>query len=206
MPVPQGIPAVRPVPAILPVSKYPHLAQLVHELDFICSSCSSVHGQTVYRTFMEAEREPIAGPGDVKTNKKGMVATRFLLRCPDCKCVAAGGAYIDGGVIDLLAVSPKYKRPERAAMTNENSLAMDVDPAAPVLVTPDPPVATQPQTQEAFPKPLTQEEIESTLLDIPDEKPKKETKPFESGKYKKKKSDLKTKKVKKAKPKKSGKA
>ena len=48
------------VPGILlPTNKYPHLKDLVNEVDFVCSTCSSAEGAPVYHTFWEAHKEPL---------------------------------------------------------------------------------------------------------------------------------------------------
>jgi hypothetical protein len=111
------VPVVPPIPATLPTKQYPHLRTLIHELDFRCASCSSAYGVPAWRTFLEADKDPISGPG------KG--TTVFLLKCPECHTVPTDGPYIGNGIIDLLAVPHNYKRPPRPSLTSPQSLSMD---------------------------------------------------------------------------------
>jgi hypothetical protein len=135
MPLPNGVPAVSPVRSILPTSQYPHLKRIVHELDYMCASCSSASGGgEVWKTFMESERSPISGPGI--SSKKGMVATTFLLLCPECRTVPTGGPFIESGIINLLNVPADYKRPPRPSSTVEDSLVTDTDDEDGLVVMP----------------------------------------------------------------------
>lgn len=117
MPPSFNIPAIPPVPVVIPTSQFPHLRELVKELDFPCAVCSAKTGAPVYRTFLEAVREPLSAPsisGKVPVTKMGMYATRFVVLCPECRCAPKGGPFIQGeGIIDLLDIPKGYKRPAR---------------------------------------------------------------------------------------------
>lgn len=114
-----NIPPIPPVPTVIPSGQFPHLRQLVKELDFPCAVCSAKTGAPVFRTFLDAVKEPLSAPsiaGKAPMTKMGMYATRFAIFCPECRCAPRGGPFIEGeGIIDLLNPSiPKdYKRPAR---------------------------------------------------------------------------------------------
>lgn len=114
-----NIPPIPPVPTVIPSGQFPHLRQLVKELDFPCAVCSAKTGAPVFRSFMDAVKEPLSAPaiqGKAPMTKMGMYATRFAIFCPECRCAPRGGPFIEGeGIIDLLnPLIPKdYKRPAR---------------------------------------------------------------------------------------------
>ena len=94
------------VPGILlPTNKYPHLKDLVNEVDFVCSTCSSAEGAPVYHTFWEAHKEPLGGPGKY--------TTKYSVYCPTCRTVPTDSDFIQNGLVDLLTVPRGYKRPPR---------------------------------------------------------------------------------------------
>ena len=121
---PFNIPPIPPVPVVIPSGEFPHLRQLVKELDFPCAVCTAKTGAPVFRTFLEAVKEPLSAPsikGKAPITKMGMYATRFVILCPECRCAPKGGPFIQGeGIIDLLDPSiPKdYKRPVRPQNTS----------------------------------------------------------------------------------------
>lgn len=114
-----NIPPIPPVPVVIPAGQFPHLRQLVKELDFPCAVCSAKTGAPVFRTFLEAVKEPLSAPAikdKAVLTKMGMYATRFVILCPECRCAPKGGPFIQGeGIIDLLdpAIPENYKRPVR---------------------------------------------------------------------------------------------
>ncbi len=118
------IPTAAPVVSTLPTKKYPHLRNVIKELDFACATCSSAFGQPVYVSFMDAVRDPISGPGHYHTT--------FGLLCPDCRTAPQDGPFITMGMINLLAVPADYKRPKRANSSGGGeSLAFDDEDEAP---------------------------------------------------------------------------
>ena len=116
---PFNIPPIPPVPTVIPSGQFPHLRSLVKELDFPCAVCSAKTGAPVFRSFMDAVKEPLSAPsiaGKAPQTKMGMYATRFAIFCPECRCAPRGGPFIEGeGIIDLLnpAIPLNYKRPAR---------------------------------------------------------------------------------------------
>jgi len=116
---PLSVPPIPPVPTVIPSGQFPHLRELVKELDFPCAVCTAKTGAPVYRSFLDAVKEPLSAPaihGKPSVTKMGMYATRFAIFCPECRCAPKGGPFIEGeGIIDLLNPSiPKgYKRPVR---------------------------------------------------------------------------------------------
>ena len=111
------VPIVPPIQASLPTKLHPHLKRLIHQMDFRCASCSSAYQMPVWRTFIEADKDPISGPG------KG--TTVFLMKCQECHTVPTDGPYINNGILDLLEVPEHYRRPPRPTMEAANSLTMD---------------------------------------------------------------------------------
>lgn len=119
-----------PIRAKLPTKAYPYLKKLIHECDFACSTCSSAHGQPIYRTVAEVlqagSHQPINGPGNT--------VSRFGLLCPECFTAPSEGPFIQNGIIDLLTVPPTYKRPNRPSVTSDDNMFEDEDDVdAPVL-------------------------------------------------------------------------
>lgn len=116
---PLNVPPIPPVPAVIPAAQYPHLKALIKELDFPCATCSAKVGSPVFHTFEEAVKEPLSAPsikGKPMITKMGMYATRFAIFCPETRIPPNGGPFIQGqGIIDLLAIPPDYKRPQRAS-------------------------------------------------------------------------------------------
>ncbi len=93
------------VGVVLPTKQYPYLKDLVKQVDFVCSNCSSAEGYPVYHTLAEAHTEPLGGPGQY--------TTMFTVYCPTCRTTPTDGDYIHNGIIDLLKVPRGYKRPPR---------------------------------------------------------------------------------------------
>ncbi len=123
---------------LLPSNKYPWLKDLVNEVDFVCSTCSSAEGSPVYHTFWEAHKEPLGGPGKYTTS--------YSVYCPTCRTVPTDSDFIHNGLVDLMTVPRGYKRPPRP----NNAAGQDVSfedaedddtaviDAAPVKVAPEP--------------------------------------------------------------------
>ncbi len=114
------VPQSAPVRAVLPTKAYPHLRQVVEELDFACATCSSAFGQPVWVSFLDARKEPVRGPQHYTTS--------FVLLCPECNTVPMDGPFIENGMIDLLQVPKTYKRPRRStAGRSESGLEMEAE-------------------------------------------------------------------------------
>lgn len=108
------------VPGILlPTKQYPHLKQLVHEVDFVCSNCSSAEGSPVYHTFWDAHKEPLGGPGKY--------TTMYTVYCPTCRTTPTDADFIQNGIIDLLNVPKGYKRPPRPSNTAGQDIGFEED-------------------------------------------------------------------------------
>ncbi len=140
MPLPTNVPPVPPIKIIIPARQYPHLVNLVKELDFLCPTCTAATGNgiRVYKTFDEAVKHPISAPliqGADAVSKKGMYATRMALLCPECRCVL-GGDLVDNGIVDLLAIDPAYRKPDRSGTeTSGEDISYDnEEPNAPAAV------------------------------------------------------------------------
>lgn len=123
-----NVPVVAPMRVLLPTNKYPHLKDLIFELDYVCSTCTSGAGAAVYRTLAESRLDPAGGPGQYDT--------RVLIQCPVCKTVPEDGPYFEAkGIVDLLTVPKEYKRPPRPASDTESGIVFENEDEA--MVAPD---------------------------------------------------------------------
>ena len=121
----QALPGLRQspdIPSKLPTKQYPHLKELINEVEFKCGNCTSATGAPVYRTFKEAYRSPLSGPGEA--------TTRFLLLCPICMTTpkeGCGGRLMEG-IVDLLSFPKGYKAPKHESVaTGRPALSFDDD-------------------------------------------------------------------------------
>jgi len=126
-----NMPQVRPTPMVVPTRDYPHLKRLMKEVDFACATCSSAMGQPVYHTLEEAVKEPVSGvptkQGTGIVGPKGMVATRFLVLCPECRTVPENNPLMPGGYCDLMDIDPGYIRPFRPQGDGGDGVTYDGD-------------------------------------------------------------------------------
>jgi len=135
------MPSAAPIRAVLPTKKHPHLREVVKQLDFVCSTCSSAYGAPVFRSFMDAAKDPISGPENY--------TTRFLVRCPECNTIPTDGPFISNGIIELLQVPANYKRPKRPTVNvSEDNLGFQDEDDEPLVSVPP----TQMRTSNSRPK------------------------------------------------------
>jgi len=136
------MPLIPRTPSVVPTKQYPWMKRLMTEVDYACPSCSSGANQPVFHTLGESILEPISGPaveGKGVVTEKGIIATRFLVMCPETRCVPENSPLMMGGIVDLMAIDPNYKRPFRP-VTDEGSISFDGDDQAePAVRTPDAP-------------------------------------------------------------------
>jgi hypothetical protein len=124
-----SMPQIRPTPMVVPTKQYPWLKGLMKQVDYACPSCSAGSGQPVYHTLEESILDPLSGaPTELGAalTEKGLVATRFLVMCPETRCVPENNPLIPNGYCDLMQISPNYKRPFRP-VGDQNSITYDGD-------------------------------------------------------------------------------
>jgi len=136
--------ALTPVKIILPTSKYPYIMDLLDEIEYPCSNCSSAAGHTVFRKASESYLDPISGPG--------IYSTRLGVYCPDCKVQCQDHGPIFRGILDLLTVPAGYKAAKRAADARAGGIFGDDD--QPLLVAGERVQAKEAEKVEKLPTPM----------------------------------------------------
>ncbi len=137
----------------LPTIQYPQLKGILKRMDYVCSNCSSLEGQPIWRTLEHKEGQswidPISAPSDCPPFAKlsGGVgepaipyATRVAAHCWSCMTPPADSDHpgaTPGGLFDVLAFANAweqgYRPPRRPSPATSRNESLEEDDPAPTF-------------------------------------------------------------------------